>query len=332
MITTRLTVLLGIDHPIVSAPMARMSGGVLAGAVSDAGGLGTFGAASKAVRINADYVLDQVRLIKERTVRPFGIGFLTNNLPQSEETFVTALEARPPVILFSFGDPAPWLPLAKEAGARTICQVQTMEGARRAVGAGADVLAVQGNEAGGHTGRANLLPFLVQALDTFPDVPVIAAGGITSGRALAAVLAAGGDGAWMGTLFTAVAEAVEMSAAHKQAVTESDGTDTVHSNVYDIMNARVMGDLPWPPDIAMRTKRNDFLDQWHGSEEHLRDRVDDYAAAFRDAYRSGDSQVVPFLFGEGAAAIRSVTSAAEAIDAVIAEAEGYLLAGARLVR
>ena len=123
-----------------------------------------------------------------------------------------------------------------------------------------------------------------------------------------------------------------MSAAHKQAVIDSYGTDTVHSNVYDIINARVMGDLPWPPEIAMRTKRTDFVDQWHGSEEQLRDRVDDFASAFRDAYRSGDSSVVPLLFGEGAAAIKSVTSAAEAIDAVIAEAEAHLLAGARLVR
>jgi nitronate monooxygenase len=305
---------------------------VLAGAVSDAGGLGTFGAAHKVLRINADYVREQVRLIKERTRRPFGIGFLTHNLPQSEETFVATLQARPPVILFSFGDPAPWLPLAKYAGARTICQVQTMEDARRVIDAGADVLAVQGNEAGGHTGRANLLPFLVQALDAFPEVPVIAAGGITTGRALAAVLAAGGDGAWMGTLFTAVAEAVEMSAEHKQAVIESDGTDTVYSNVHDIMNAGVYGDLAWPPNVGARAKRNDFLDQWYGSEEQLRDHVDENAAAYRAAYRSGDSSVVPFYFGEGAAAITSVTSAAEAIGAVIAEAERHLLTGAKLVR
>src|SRR6516162_6248292 len=109
MIATRLTALLGIDHPIVSAPMARMSGGVLAAAVSAAGGLGTFGAVSKASRLNAEYVQQQVELIKERTTRPFGIGFLTNNLAASEEAFVAALEARPAVMLFSFGDPAPWL-------------------------------------------------------------------------------------------------------------------------------------------------------------------------------------------------------------------------------
>ena len=333
MIVTRLTALLGIDHPIVSAPMARMSGGVLAAAVSDAGGLGTFGASSKAARIDAEYVRQQVGLIEERTARPFGIGFLTNNLAASEEAFVAALEARPAVTLFSFGDPTAWLGLAKEAGACTICQVQTMEDGRRAVAAGVDVLAVQGNEAGGHTGRANLLPFLVQALDAFPDVPVIAAGGITNGRTLAAVLGAGGDGAWMGTLFTAVAEAAEMSAAHKKAVVESDGTDTIYSNVFDVMNERAFGDLPWPPQIAMRTKRNSFVEQWHGSEAQLRLSVDDdYAAAYRRAYRSGDSLLAPVIFGEGAAAITSVASAAEAIDAVIAGAEWHLLAAARLVR
>ncbi|MCH6556503.1 MAG: accessory factor UbiK family protein, partial [Chloroflexi bacterium] len=120
---------------------------------------------------------------------------------------LAALEAKAPVIAFSFSDPQPWLARAKAAGAITMCQVQTMEAAREAVAAGADILVAQGNEAGGHTGRLAMLPFLTRVLEEFPDVPVLAAGGIGSGRALAAALTAGADGVWSGTAFLSAPEA-----------------------------------------------------------------------------------------------------------------------------
>jgi len=91
-----------------------------------------------------------------------------------------------------------------------LCQVQTIEGARTALDAGADVLVAQGNEAGGHTGQLGTLPFLSQVLELSGQTPVIASGGIASGRALAAVLAAGGEGAWIGTPLLATHEAVEV--------------------------------------------------------------------------------------------------------------------------
>ena len=149
--------------------------------------------------------------------------------------FDAALEAKPNVIAFSFGSPGAYAEKAKAAGAKVMCQVQSMTHAREAVAAGADILVAQGNEAGGHTGTMNLLPLLVSVLDAFPDTPVLASGGIASGRALAAVLAAGADGAWAGTAFLATPECVEIPEEHKQTIVQSDGEDTIFTRAYDVL-------------------------------------------------------------------------------------------------
>jgi nitronate monooxygenase len=135
--------------------------------------------------------------------------------------FDATIEAKPPVIALSFGASESYIERAKAAGAKVICQVQSMQHARDAVAGGADVLVAQGNEAGGHTGTMNLLPLLVSVVEAYPDIPVMAAGGISSGRALAAVLAAGAEGAWVGTAFLATPECVEIPEEHKQAIVEA---------------------------------------------------------------------------------------------------------------
>ena len=218
-----------------------MSGGTLAAAVSSAGGLGTFGAASAAVgSTGPGYIREQIQHIRSQTDKPFGVGFITHHLPDAPQNFDVVVEEKVPVILFSFADPRPWLSRAKESGAVTICQVQTMEAARMVVAGGADILAAQGNEAGGHTGVQHLLPFLVQVVDEFPDLPVVAAGGIGSGRSLAAVLAAGAEGAWMGTAFVATQEDNEVPEAHKELIVRSNGEDTIHSQVSDPFRAPLL--------------------------------------------------------------------------------------------
>ena len=179
-----------------------------------------------------------------------------------------------PVILFSFADPTPWLSRAKESGAVTVCQVQTMEGARLAVSGGTDILAAQGNDAGGHTGMLSLLPFLVSVVAEFPDVPIIAAGGIGDGRSLAAVLAAGAEGAWMGTVFTATQEDDEVPDAHKELIVTSDGEDTIYTQVFDIINDAVSGGAPRPEGVAGRAYNNRFAQEWPGRESELPENLD----------------------------------------------------------
>lgn len=324
MLKTRLTELLGIRYPIISAPMARTSGGRLAAAVSSAGGLGTFGGVSTAVPIGPDYIREQIRHIRSQTDRPFGVGFMTHRIPLYPQNFETVLEERVPVILFSFADPRPWMSRAKESGAITVCQVQTLEGARIAVAAGADVLAAQGNEAGGHTGTMNLLPFLVRLIDEFPNIPIIAAGGIASGRSLAAVLTAGAEGAWIGTAFVATQENNEVPDIHKERIVQSDGEDTVYTQVGDILNNKIQNTPSWPQGIAARVHNNRFIQEWHGRENELRTRLDEVIPVYTAARQRGDRDMVPLLFGQSAGSIHAVRPAAEVLRDICEEAEALL--------
>ncbi|MGH9036386.1 MAG: nitronate monooxygenase, partial [Acidimicrobiia bacterium] len=239
MLRTRFTEMFGLPHPVMSAPMALHSGGTLAAAVSAAGGLGSFGGVHPAK--GPEWIQAEIAAIRAATDRPFAVGFITAFLPLASQLFEAAMAERPPAVALSFGDPKPWLDQARAAGARVMCQVQNYEDAALAMDAGADVLVAQGTEAGGHTGTMSLLPFLAGVVARYPDVPVLAAGGIADGRTLAAALTAGADGAWLGTAFLATPEAVEVHDVHKQLIVESPGTDTVFTRAFDIVSG-----LPWP--------------------------------------------------------------------------------------
>jgi nitronate monooxygenase len=186
-------------------------------------------------------------------------------IPGLETSFQTCLAEQVPTLAFSFGDPTPYIARAKAAGAKVICQVQSIESLRIALAAGVDVVVAQGNEAGGHTGQLGTLPFLAQALEIAGKTPVIASGGIGSGRALAAVLAAGAEGAWIGTPLLATHEAIEVADSYKKCIVESDGQDTVFTRMYDIMY-----DLRFPDGIAGRARINRVTREWHGRETELR--------------------------------------------------------------
>ena len=324
MLKTRITELLGIDRPIISAPMVRMSGGRLAAAVSSAGGLGTFGCANALKNTDPEYIREQIAYIRSQTDNPFGVGFQTQHIAAAPENFDTVLEEEVPVILFSFADPRPWLGRAKESGAKTVCQVQTVEDARIAVAGGADVVAAQGNESGGHTGVMNLIPFIVRLVEEFPDVPIIAAGGISNGRSLAAVLAAGADGAWMGTAFVAVVENDERPDSHKELIVRSDGDDTIYTQVFDILFHAAYGGGPWQKGIAARVFNNRLAQEWHGRENELREHLTEVLPSYLEGRERVDTALAPNFIGESAAFISSVRPAAEVVRTVCDEAEQQL--------
>ena len=133
MLRTKITDLFGVSYPIMSSPMTNHSGGRLAAAVSQAGGLGSFGGIHSA---GPDFVREQVKYIRSQTDKPFGIGFITHFIADLPQNFEVALEEGVSVIAFSFADPQPWLARAKQAGAITVCQVQSLEGADKAVARG----------------------------------------------------------------------------------------------------------------------------------------------------------------------------------------------------
>ena len=321
---TRLCNRLGIEHPIVLAPMGSWSEVSLAAAVSNAGGLGTFGAAGRIMGLTEQYVRDTITALRDSTDKPFGAGFITQLIAENPANLDIVLEAEVAVVLLSFADPTPYVALAKQTSTTTICQVQSFEAAKMAVEAGADILAVQGNEAGGHTGRQNLLPFLCRVLEAFPDIPVIAAGGITNGRSLAAVLAAGADGAWMGTAFLAATEAAAVQPGHLDALIASDGSDTVYSEVYDILLTAGFKAPSWPDGVAFRTRNLPLVDRWRGREHELRAQLDDVLPTFRSALRSGDPDYTPLIYGEGAASVSRRQSAADIISEITSDAQRRL--------
>jgi nitronate monooxygenase len=200
-----------------------------------------------------------------------------------------------------------------------MCQVQTLDDAARSVDAGADVLVVQGTEAGGHTGTMSLLPFLAAAAQRWPDVPLLAAGGIADGRTLAAALTAGADGAWLGTAFLATPEAVEVHDIHKDLIVASDGGDTVFDLAYDIVSG-----LPWPHGIGTRLRRNRFTDEWCGREAELRTRKEEFAVPPPSPDKAPNPDDDQVLYGQSAAFVTAVRPAADVLHTICADAESVL--------
>jgi nitronate monooxygenase len=309
MLRTRFTDLFGLAHPVMSAPMALHSGGTLAAAVTEAGGFGSFGGIHPTG--GPAWIRQQVELVRSRTDGPFAVGFITAFLGAARPLLDATLEAAPAAVALSFGDPRPWMGVIREAGARVICQVQTPADADVAVGEGADVVVVQGNEAGGHTGTLGLLPFLAAVADRHPDVPLLAAGGIADGRTLAAALLAGADGAWLGTAFLATPEAVEVDDDYRERIVRSDGTDTVFTHVHDILSG-----LPWPAGIGERVQRDAVTDEWGDREEELLARRAEVAAEL--------GRTSPVRFGPSAALVPAVRPAGDVVRAISADAEAVL--------
>ena len=317
MLRTRFTDLLNLDYPVMSAPMSNHSGGQLAAAVSLAGGLGTFGGTND---FGPEWLRQQIAHVRGRTERPFGVGFITQLVEYDTTNIEIALDERVPVFIFSFADPDPWLTRAKDAGAIAICQVQSLELARQAVDAGADALLAQGNEAGGHTGEMNLLPLLVELVERYPYIPVLAAGGVTSGRALAGVLAAGAEGASLGTVILATPEAVEVPEEFKERIILSDGQDSTFTRVYDLLGAR-----PWPEGIAGRVYRNRLVREWDGRDAEILARREELASDVAAARANHDPELSAVYLGQGAGQVTDIRPAADVVRDICAGAEDVLM-------
>lgn len=320
MIETRFTKAFALDHPIVSAPMARVSGGRLAAAVSAAGGLGLIGGGY----CDADWIETE---LAEAGNTPVGMGFITWKLDETPELLDRVLDRRPRAVFLSFGDPVPYGDRIRAAGARLFCQVQTVADAERAVHAGADVIVAQGTEAGGHGARRATMTLVPEVADYLagaaPGVHLLAAGGIADGRGLAAALMLGAEGVVCGTRFWASREALVPDGQMRMAL-GADGDATVRGKVID--SAR--GLTGWPARFDLRTMRNAFVDDWTGREEVLASdetaRADWAAAAER-----GDAAMAPPIVGEGIGVIRDAPGAAEILARMSAEAEARLAGGWR---
>ncbi len=310
-LTTRLTQSLNIKYPMMSAPMSRHSGAGLAAAVTNAGGLGLFGALNAGREAwFTDEIAKAQQLLGDR---PFGVGFITHLIESLPELFEIALRQRVPVIAFSFADPTHYIKRVKEAGLIAVCQVQNMAQASTVVAAGADILVAQGNEAGGHTGQSRLMPLLFEVLSAFPDLPVLAAGGIGTGRDLAAVLSAGADGAWIGTPLLATHECTEVSDEYKSRLIAAGTDDTLYTPLFDLANHGAFGGTPWPADIAARVIRNRFVEEWQDRMVDVNSANEALMSQYRLDVKNSNLDVSVVYAGESVGAVTSIRPVAEVI-------------------
>ncbi len=298
--------------------MAGTATADLAAAVSGAGGFGLIGASGSTWDPDRPaWLREQIRIVRERTDRPFGVGFVLS-YPGADELVRVAIEEQVAGVGLSFGDPVPYVNAAHAAGAKVLVQVQTVAMARRAVAAGADVIAAQGAEGGGHTGANGTLSFVPAVVDIAGGVPVVAAGGIADGRGLAAALMLGADGVWMGTRFVASGEWAGQD-WEKARVVAAGTDDTVRTLAYDLGLS-----LPFPEGIGGRVLSNAFTDAWHGRDADVVAHLDELSEQLRAASEAGDGDLAAVWAGNAVGLIHGIEPAGDIVRRVAAEAERLL--------
>ncbi|MGW3661982.1 nitronate monooxygenase [Streptomyces sp. NPDC005141] len=312
-LSTAFTKLFGVRHPIALAPMGESAGGELAAAVSRGGGLGLLGAGGG----DPDWLARELPIVAGAG-KPWGVGFQTWAITM--DVIERTVEHSPGAVMFSFGDPSPFVGRVRATGAAVIIQVTDLDEARQAVDLGADVIVAQGTESGGHGARRgrSTLTFVPVVVDLAEPVPVLAAGGIADGRGVAAALVLGAAGAVIGTRFQATAEAL-VDPSTVEALVEGRGQDTERNRILDIVRGS-----RWPSKYSARTLAHPHLDRWKGREAEL---AADPAAA-RLAYQAdvarGDVPPLPVWASEAVDLVSDVPRAAELVTTLASEAADAL--------
>lgn len=309
---SRLTRRLGIEHPIVLAPLDQIGGGALASTVSRAGGLGLLGGGY------GDRAWLEAQFAKAGDTS-VGIGFITWSLAKRPELLTLALAHKPKAVMLSFGDPAPFVEPIRAAGAIVIAQINTLDQARHVLDLGVDIVVAQGAEAGGHSGEGQgAMAFTPQVADLISrgsyDALLLAAGGIADGRGLAAALMLGADGAMMGTRFSATQEALTHPAA-KARLVAAGGDETARTNVYDVLR-----DRDWPVGYRARFLHNGFLDRWDGDPEGLVAEKAVLQPLYKAAVAEADYDIANIGAGESVGLIHDLPSAGDLVRRIAAQA------------
>jgi nitronate monooxygenase len=321
MISTRLTQQLDIRHPIIQAGMGGVARAELVAAVSNAGALGMLGM----VRMTPDFIRDQIRKTRTLTPRPFGVNLIQPVAPVSgiESQLGVCIEERVRVVSLFWSDPAPYVGRCHAAGIVVMVQVGGAEEARRAVNAGVDIIIAQGIEAGGHVrgqiGLVSLLPTLVEAV---APVPVIAAGSIVDGRGLAAALALGADGVWVGTRFVASVES-EAHPDYKKRLVAASQADAIYTEVFHV---------GWPPNSPHRVLKNPLTEGGSAPPGPVGSvRIGDqtlevpaFGSMTPTIHTQGRIDLMANYAGQGVELVRKVLPAAEIVQGMVSEAEAII--------
>lgn len=345
---TEICDLLQIEHPVFSAGMGFVARAELAAAVSNAGGLGVVGGAG----FTPERLRLEIQHTRELTDKPFGVdlllpiqttGEVLGPRPPSErpkvdpeelmqdsagefalgldgrpvrpeELMRIVLEECPPVFAAGLGNPGPWVSHLHERGIVVMGLIGTARAAQKVADAGTDIIVAQGTEAGGHTGRVATAALVPMVIRTVAPKPVVAAGGITTGAGLAAALAMGAKGVWMGTRFVATHEA-HAHINYKSKILEANEDSTVITRSYSGKPLRVI--------------RNKWTEEWESRQDEIlpfpqqfRHSGDVYVVARRD----GDTDRGSMPCGQGAGLIDELLPAAEVVRRVVEEAREALTA------
>jgi NAD(P)H-dependent flavin oxidoreductase YrpB (nitropropane dioxygenase family) len=311
MLRTPVCELLGIIHPVVLGGMGLGTNPDLVAAVSNAGGLGIQGCGGR----RPEEITELAAAIRTRTDRPFGLNLLLFRAGEAE--WAATLAAQPPVVSTAWAKAdqplAERFAQAHEAAATVLHMVSTVAEAVRAAEAGADALVAQGTEGGGHVGLMGTMVLVPMVARAVAPVPVIAAGGLADGAGLAAALMLGAQGALFGTRFLATTEA-SIPEPYKQVLVDSDGHNTVVTELPDVANATV-----WPGAYA-RIERNRFYETWAGRDGELRYRHVEAAASAWQALEAGDTDNAFLYTGQTAGLIDTIEPAAIIIEQIVADA------------
>ncbi|MFC6824006.1 NAD(P)H-dependent flavin oxidoreductase [Halopelagius fulvigenes] len=324
---TRLTERLGIERPVVQAPVGSATCPELAAAVSEAGGLGMLAVTWR----DPDDAREAVRETTRRTDAPVGVNVVldpdASDVPASDHV-EACLDVGIGIFSFSFGDAAPFVDRIRDEGGTVLQTVGSAEEARTAVDAGVNVVVAQGWEAGGHVqSDVATMPLIPRVADAV-DVPVVAAGGISDGRGLAAALTLGADGAWLGTRFLAAEEA-RVHRAYRRRVVEADETETVYGTPYPD---------GWP-GVPHRVIRNETTDRWREAGEPERGRPGEgetvarspdgeplsrYEDSLAVPGTDGDVTELPLYAGQSVGLTREVAPAATIVETLVEDARTAL--------
>ncbi|AVX20176.1 MAG: enoyl-[acyl-carrier-protein] reductase FabK [Bacillota bacterium] len=300
---TPLCDLLGIEYPIFQGGMAWVATAELAAAVSEAGGLGIIGSG----HAPAEWVQDQIRQVKERTSKPFGVNVMLMS-PHVKEVMEVIVREKVAVVTTGAGNPGVYMPALREAGIRVIPVVASVALAQRLERQGVDAIIAEGTESGGHVGELTTMALVPQVVDAV-RVPVIAAGGIADGRQFLAALALGAVGVQMGTRFMCASECT-IHPAVKEQILKAKDRDTV-----------VTGRSTGHP---VRVIKNKLARQFEEMEKRCAppEEIEKLGVGkMRAAMIDGDVEYGSLMAGQVAAMVKKIQPAAEIIREIVQEAE-----------
>lgn len=303
---TRITELLGIQHPIIQGAMSWVSFPPLVAAVSDAGGLGILGAAF----MSAEDLRENIRQIKDRTDKPFAVNFMPDN-PDVDKLLDVIIAEKVPAVSYGKGNPRRVIERTKPHGILSLPTMGSLKHALRAERDGADAVIIQGTEGGGHTGFVStmvLVPIVAERL----KIPIIAAGGIGNARGLLAALALGAEGISMGSRFIVTGEAPVPHHVKEYLVSKTEEDTVVTDNLTGV-RCRVIKNGFSQNYLEMARKKTD---PWEMMQYGV--------GRIRKAYVDGDLEGGSLAFSQACGLIHDVPSCRELIESLVREAEQIL--------